>query len=275
MNITQRGCVATTKGEMQARGQMYYKRLYEADVNGQAEWLQLTCTQKTDAIERLLRRNCIHPKVLMEIGCGTGAVIGGCASRQLAREYIAIDPSPEAIEVLRVSFPMIKSYIGDAATAATVAPPCDVIVLSHVIEHFDDPESVLHALATARPNAEFIFEVPLEDLWASRLKNRFRNRTLNTAGHVQFFTPRSFGNLLRASGFRIVDKLLYAPVLSREALRVGCSKDDIHGWHFAVKIATSDWLPRVFGALWTRFYYGHLAVLCQADSRTDSAGLRT
>ena len=75
----------------------------------------------------------------------------------------------------------------------------DLIVACEVMEHLDDPELALRAIAAARPRFLFV-SVPREPMW--RLLNIVRGRYLgalgNTPGHVQHWSTNGFLNMLGA-----------------------------------------------------------------------------
>lgn len=81
-------------------GKEHYLQVYQRDLNDQAEWLRRSAREKVDSIEQLLQSNDIRPKTIMELGCGTGAVILECQRRGLAEHYTAVDSSQEAIQYL-------------------------------------------------------------------------------------------------------------------------------------------------------------------------------
>jgi SAM-dependent methyltransferase len=74
----------------------------------------------------------------MELGCGTGAVIRECYRRALARRYIGVDYSAEAIAYLQTNAPQIEAIRADITSPDFLIPEVDVVYLRHVIEHLDD-----------------------------------------------------------------------------------------------------------------------------------------
>ena len=82
-------------------GREVFGQKYRDELLQEAAWLRTGASMKVDAIERLLSRNHITPRVLAELGCGVGAVVEECRRRMLAASYVAVDASDEAIAVLR------------------------------------------------------------------------------------------------------------------------------------------------------------------------------
>lgn len=88
-------------------GRDHYEAAYLDALERQAEWLCRGAGQKADSVERLLHRNRIKPESILELGCGTGAVIGELQQREVARHYYGIDYSAPAIDYLKTVFPTI------------------------------------------------------------------------------------------------------------------------------------------------------------------------
>jgi SAM-dependent methyltransferase len=237
---------------------------YLRGVDLEAEWLREGATAKVDSIETLLRGVLERHKSLLELGCGTGAVITEIQRRGIARELTALDYSEAAVEYLRQRSQGIRCIAGDVMTTRALdGDEFDVVVASHVLEHLEDPRSLLRALPASISFRYLILEVPLDDLLASRIKNRVRDRRTNAAGHVQFFTPRSFDELVTGSGFEILRRHRYVPVLSREAIDILASKDRLSRLRRQIVVMTGHYLPRLARPFWERYYYAHYAVLCR------------
>jgi 2-polyprenyl-3-methyl-5-hydroxy-6-metoxy-1,4-benzoquinol methylase len=246
-------------------GKDHFRLLYQNELDAEAEWLRRTAAEKVNSIEILLERRSIRPKTILELGCGIGAVITECQRRSLAKKYIGVDYAAEAIDYLRSTSTGIETFQGDITDPAFyVADMCDVVVMSHVLEHLEDPARFLTAMKKALKFGCVVIEVPLEDLVASRIKSIFKNRITNKAGHVQFFTASSFEELLRSNGLTIVDRRTYVPILDMDTVRSLSEKDRLTGPRRVIKTLTGHYLPRLLYPLWKRLYYAHHAVLCVA-----------
>jgi hypothetical protein len=104
----------------------------------------------------------------------------------------------------------------------------DVVVVSHVLEHLESPDKFLAALIRNLDFRFAVIECPLEDLAASRVKNLFRNRYENRAGHVQFFNRRTLSAVIRRH-LNIVDSRHYASWASAETVRFLATKTLFRG----------------------------------------------
>ncbi len=245
-------------------GKEIYLEKYRNDLEDEARWLEYGAAFKANSVEALLQHHRVRPHTLLELGSGTGAVIRECQRRGLAEEYIAVDASEDAIAWARDRSPGIDCVVADITDSNAALPEqVDVVVLSHVLEHLENP---LEFLANLRERMRFtwlVAEVPLEDLLAARMKNLLRDRTKNTAGHVQFFTQRSFLELLARAGFEVEESLRYALIYGQEMLDWQVNRLAPPLGKRMVMRLTQRHLPRLFKPLWTRFYYAHFAVLCR------------
>lgn len=202
-------------------GRDHYESTYFDALERQAEWLNRSAGQKVDSIEQLLRRNRIMPGSILELGCGTGAVIGQLQERGLAKQYYGIDYSAKAIAYMKTEFPNIQSAVSDVMETANAfdEDSFDVVVCSHIIEHLEDPMSFLQAIGQQIHFDYLVAEVPLEDLFFGRVKALLKDRSKNPAGHVQFFSRHSFLELVSANAYTVVDERVYAPCFNKETLK--------------------------------------------------------
>lgn len=245
-----------------------YDELYGLELDLEDEWLSRGAAAKVDAIVALLRHRAFQPKRIVELGAGTGAVIRECQRRGLGQEFIALDWSGEALRRLQRNMSGVRVLEADIADAAQVLPGrTDLLVMSHVVEHLQRPELVLRQLAASVEFEAAIIEVPLENLPLAAVRASLRPRDRNKAGHLHFFTKRSFERLVVSSGLRIVDHVTYVPILSRDTIQFLAQKDGLSRRAGLRKTATSRWLPAASRPVWQRLCYAHHAVLCAPNER--------
>jgi SAM-dependent methyltransferase len=255
-------------------GRDYYKSLYVSELNHEAEWMRRGAAYKVDSIEAFLARHSIGAQTIMELGCGTGAVIQECRRRALARRYIGVDYSPDAIAYLRNNAPEIEAIQADISSSDfSMDGAVDVVVLTHVIEHLDDPHVFLTGTLQKLPFKYIVAEVPLENLLAGRLKHLLRDQRINTTGHVQFFTSSSFEYLLTAHGLKILDRRRYLPIHSLDTIRFLQEKDGLSPFS-VLRMMASSALKRALYPFWARLYYSHYAVLCSRSDAVPVASAR-
>lgn len=243
-------------------GRDYYAAKYRLGLERQAEWLRRSAWMKADSIQRLLRDANIRPGSVLEVGAGTGAVIGELRRRGVGTNHFAVDFAEEAVAVVQEAEPGICTAVADVTTTPDPfeAGPYDLVIASHVVEHLEEPEAFLSALLDV-PASHFIAEVPLEDLPFGRLKALIKDRSHHAAGHVQFFTRRTFESLLQRSGWRVVCSVTYAPYLDAETFSFAYG--EASAARRLTKWLTEYALPRQLGPVWTTLYHAHYAALCE------------
>ena len=128
---------------------------------------------------------------VLDFGCGNGGLLTRLRDRGLCHLY-GFDFDPKAREAARAQGFRVFDRL-DEALAHT--PAFDVIVLNHVLEHLDDPESVLRTLMGSlagggeirlrTPNAASLLSRLFGDAW----------RGYETPRHLHLFNPHSIRRL--------------------------------------------------------------------------------
>ena len=242
-----------------------YAEKYKGDIQHHAEWLRRGAMHKADSIEMLLKRNKIRPASILELGCGTGAVLGELQQRGVADAYYGVDFSAEAIQYMTDLYPEVHGAAADIVENPNPFGDMefDVVIVCHTIEHLEHPIEFLKATEHMKFK-HLIAEVPLEDLFFGRVKSLIKDRGTNAAGHVQFFTRKSFRKLLSKSGFIFQDERAYIPVLSLDTVKF--AHGHLNGPKYLQKLLVANLLPRLAGPLWSRLYYSHYAVMCRRQN---------
>jgi SAM-dependent methyltransferase len=145
---------------------------------------------------------------IIEIGCGTGAVLRELMNRGFARAYSGTDISAAALTAARkeLGIQYHGGFVADAGYLPVPGRSFSVAILSHVLEHLNQP---LRAAQEASRIAEFVVaEVPTEKVLTNWIRRNLLGRaysSIEEAGHVQFWSPRSFVQFLRRDcGFEIL-----------------------------------------------------------------------
>ncbi len=242
-------------------GRDYYARLYSDSLEYEAEWLRRRSFQTADSICKLIQYQGLKPEKILEVGCGTGAVLTELKRRDIAKSYYAIDYSPEAIDYVKQTLPDVISVVGDVTDCSELfqEEAFDLIICAHVLEHLENPELFLQSLSHLQW-ANLIVEVPLENLFFEKIKGVFQDRGKHPAGHVQFF-KKTFLNLLSDVGLNIVDEYVYAPIISKGTLKF--RYNNVNQLRYLPKMCTEYYFPQYFDPLWKRYYHAHMAVLCK------------
>ncbi|ALA58216.1 class I SAM-dependent methyltransferase [Nitrospira moscoviensis] len=162
----------------------------------------------SNPVAGLLVRNFLHTmlgmlaplpiKHVLDIGCGEGYVLN-LLCRQLKPEKAeGVDVVLDVVSRARHEHPHLAFSVASVYELPYATKCADLIVMSEVLEHLDDPAKALTEVR--RVAARFcLFSVPHEPLW--RILNVMRLTYLrdmgNTPGHVQHFSSRTFLAALR------------------------------------------------------------------------------
>lgn len=170
-----------------------------------------------EAIER--------PVVLLDVGCGDGStaatVRARLAGHGLRPTILGIDWSSVAAgEAFSRGFPVVRGT-ADGGGLPFRSASVDVVVVSEVIEHVVDTDSVLEeALRVLVPGGVLVLSTPNLAAWYNRvllaagiqpvfsevsLKGIYGRPGSEVVGHLRLFTRRALEGLLDASGFEQVE----------------------------------------------------------------------
>lgn len=152
---------------------------------------------------------------ILEIGAGTGAILGNLSKAGFASKYYALDISEQAIIMIKnrediTGLMEAKTY--DGLHLPYQDQQFDLAILSHVVEHLQDPAALL--VEAARVARFLVVEVPLEDNLYTHIKvNLFKSHYREEIGHIQWFNQQKFSNLLSETcNFNILAiKMAYLP----------------------------------------------------------------
>ncbi len=179
------------------------------------QWFRAGAIEKVRSVAHLVRNRSVED--VLEIGCGTGAVLERLHQQGIGRRYSGVDVSPEAVAFTKqLGLPYERIEVGDGLEAAQLMDrKFDLVVLSHILEHVPEPEALLRSALRAG-RAVFV-EVPLESTVGLNLKWRVleargRDRTDNLAGHIHFFSKSTFLDLVNRCHARIIGTRQYVPV---------------------------------------------------------------
>lgn len=240
----------------------YEERYREALLNPTfLEWRREGARHKADNIEAVCKG--IRVESLIEIGCGTGAILRELADRDFAKTYAGTDVSAAALGAARreLGAKYKGGFVADAGALPLATKTFSVAVLSHVLEHLEAPA---RAAAEASRVAEFVVaEVPTEKVLTNWIRRNFLRRdysSIEEAGHLQFWSPGTFVTFLRESCDFEILALQRAPISREEDL---FGKRGLARWKPLAKHALIAILP-AFVRMW--IFTTHTTVLCRRRS---------
>jgi 2-polyprenyl-3-methyl-5-hydroxy-6-metoxy-1,4-benzoquinol methylase len=140
----------------------------------------------------------LSEKSIIDLGCGYGFFLSELRSKaSLLKGY---EYDTKCIDFCKKRELNVKLL--NSESDIKLIEICDVVVLSHVLEHFLD---VSYVLSILREKTKYIFiEVPNYDV---NLSEQFEDQE----GHINFFTNRSLEQLLNQLGFKIIQLNSYGP----------------------------------------------------------------
>lgn len=148
-------------------------------------------------------------KSIIELGCGEGSLGAALKQRQRCR-VVGIELDQDAAAVARKRIDSV--YCGDVEHIVSIlAETFDCIIGSEIIEHVEDPWSLLaDARHISTPGGRLILSIPniahasvVGDLLRGHFDYSYLG--LTCAGHLRFFTRRSIEEMLRIAGWDLVE----------------------------------------------------------------------
>jgi 2-polyprenyl-3-methyl-5-hydroxy-6-metoxy-1,4-benzoquinol methylase len=131
---------------------------------------------------------------VLEVGSGLG-LVGGRLKSQGARVW-AVEPDPEQAAYARDHFGL-SVFTGHIETARFDQASFDLILASHVIEHFPEPLVFLRQVRSlAHPDTRLFLETP------NVLAPKVSFRRLFSPAHNFYFSPQTLGWLLAKAGWQ-------------------------------------------------------------------------
>lgn len=142
-----------------------------------------------------LRRWFAEARSILEIGCGTGFVLGAIAEAHPEVALTGAEAFPEALAYARRRAPAAELVTADARSLPW-SDAFDVVCAFDVLEHIDADVTVLANMAAAtRPGGGVLITVPQHPwLWSE---------PDSYAGHVRRYTRRELRAKLEGAGFHV------------------------------------------------------------------------
>ena len=153
---------------------------------------------------------------VLEVGCGAGLTLA-LAKRMGAVEVVGIELRPD-VALAASRNPLLDSILSvdfNEVSEESLNGKFDLVLLSHVLEHFSDPSVVLEKIKNLlKPTGELLLAVPNVRhisvlgplLWSGSFDYVESGILDNT--HLRFFTRSSIVKMLRESGWKVNKVLL-------------------------------------------------------------------
>jgi predicted TPR repeat methyltransferase len=157
---------------------------------------------KTSYILQLLNRNNVHPKHIVEIGCGAGGILEILSRETACDSLTGFDISPQAIAIAgRILSDKITFSNEDVLERNDYQ--ADLLLVIDVLEHLDDFYRMLRVIRER--SVHFIFHVPLDLSCRTILKPHVLLQQRRAVGHVHYFTKDMVEWMLGDAGYQVID----------------------------------------------------------------------
>jgi ubiquinone/menaquinone biosynthesis C-methylase UbiE len=225
-----------------------YSEPYDASM---LRWREIGAIDKSGHIRSLLGSWQSAIDSVLEVGCGTGAVLGQLKSANLGKRLVGIEIGTSERTKGRTGSE-IEIYGYDGHTIPFNDHEFDFVYATHVLEHVPHPRALLAEMR--RVSRRFVFlEVPCELHFRSNIQSL--QKTLNI-GHINSYAPESFALVLETSGLRILRMKTYDHSFAVHSFSSSRPKA-------ALKLAVRRALLKANMYLATRFFTYHCAALCE------------
>ena len=163
---------------------------------------------KAAIIGNLLSKNKISPNEIIEVGCGSGAILSSLHSQwNNAISYQGYDISPQAIAMAKKTNPASIQFFNEDFTKKEIHT--DALLMIDVIEHVDNYYEFLANLKSRAKH--FVFHIPLDLSCRTILKPHVLFQQRESVGHIQYFSKEMVLWMLRDKGFVVVDWIYTKP----------------------------------------------------------------
>ena len=154
------------------------------------------------------------PRRVLEIGCGCGANLAELQRRYPLARTVGVEVQPRAAAEARSRSgvdELLQADVLDETKVDFAAGSVDVIVLSHVLEHFAEPEAVLaRCRRWLEPGGRVLIALP-NNRHVTVLKQlivngdfRYREDGILDRTHLRFYTRASAERMISAEGFEVL-----------------------------------------------------------------------
>jgi ubiquinone/menaquinone biosynthesis C-methylase UbiE len=226
-----------------------YSKPYDEAVE---RWRAIGAIDKAAHILEMARDYKGEIESVLEVGCGTGAVMQNLRMSCFGSRFVGLEIGSERSKPKSPLDTGIEIKGFDGITLPYPDESFDLVYASHVLEHVLDVRGFLKEMRRVTQRMVFV-EVPCE--LHLRVSMRTLQETLNI-GHINAYTPESFALTLETSGLRIKDLKLFEHSLA------------FHQFHSnKAKALAKSFIRRSFLSvskrLASRLFTYHCAALCE------------
>jgi len=220
--------------------------------DGESEWCRLNALDKAANAVRLCRA--LPHASILDVGAGEGSILSRLGELGFGERYTAIEVSQSGVDAIRGrELPaLVECRAFDGEQIPYADAQFDLAILSHVVEHVENPRKLIHE--AARVARHVFVEVPLE--YNLRLARDF---VADDLGHINAYTATSIRRLLQSCGLEVLDQI----VANRSQATYAFHGDRLSAVKYWTKELALRATPRLAQAVWTY----HCALICRPTSR--------
>jgi SAM-dependent methyltransferase len=226
--------------------QLYSKKYDEK----MTQWRTICAIDKASNIASMLDGMSSSIEHVLEVGCGTGAVLEQIAAKKIGISFTGIEIGTERSQNEQSKDLHIHSYDGYKIPYGDRS--FDLVYATHVLEHVTDERGFLSELR--RVARRFVYvEVPCE------LHLRTTHRALQQSldiGHINAYTPESFILQLETSGLIVKNVKLFDH-------RYEIHRFNLPAWRAVVKSTMRKRLLSLSRSIASRLFTYHCGALCE------------
>jgi SAM-dependent methyltransferase len=156
---------------------------------------------KASQVLKMMERNHLRPKSIVEVGCGAGGVLASLSEVLPDITFTGFDIAPDAGQFWeKHASRKVNFSVGDFLQETT--DHFDVLLLLDVFEHVPDPLDFLSALNGRADH--FIFHIPLDLSAISVARESPLLNVRRKIGHIHYYTKGLAMSLLDECGFQVI-----------------------------------------------------------------------
>lgn len=186
---------------------------------------EITASQTMNHIKNINKE--IRPKRVLDVGAGEGSLLEQMTKHDFADELYAVEISESGIKAIKGKniTNLIEVLSFDGYKIPYPDKYFDLATCIHVLEHVEHERQFLAELK--RVSHSCIIEVPLEHT----IKISKAIEIGNIYGHINFYTPETFKNLLSTSGIEVKSLKVFSNDKELECFLSGNLKGPVK-WFF-------------------------------------------
>jgi SAM-dependent methyltransferase len=224
-----------------------------------ARWRALGALGKAEHVIELCRRAGVTPTSTLEVGCGDGAVLSALHARGFGGRLAGVEITEAAVAIARArpEIESVESYDGQHLAAADHS--YDLGIISHVLEHVEQPAELLAEVA--RVCRVVVVEVPLEANLSARRASKREHAA--EVGHLQRLDRSAARAIVAGAGLEIAAELEDSLPLSAHTFFATSTPARARA---SIKWALRSALHRLARPLALRLFTVHWAALCRQQA---------